>query len=394
MKPIITLLAVLVLLGFGINSSNALDGYGYDAGYTCWMCPTCGMVYQLTPEEVASTSAFDYCQACGTYAAYFVQVQCTDTGLNEDSDNGIPYGYTESDGTGSEDSGTYEGSVDEGSVISLPDGQDQAETAPVVSGKILLVLPPSEYQETEFDVTRDHFQSKGFEVEIASKGVAVAKGMDGGQVEVDINLTDVDVSLYLAVVFIGGMGVDKLALYEDQDFIDLAKRAQAQDMVIAAICFAPQILANADLLQGKNATVSGNPVYYPSPINRLKDKGAIYQNELVVRDGKIITGNGIDASQAFAEMVVTVINEVGQTAEIEISDETSEEGTIEEMTEVETSLAGDQDRYICEVCGYVYDPGDGDPDSGIDSGTTFEDLPADWKCPLCGAGKDKFQPEG
>ena len=51
------------------------------------------------------------------------------------------------------------------------------------------------------------------------------------------------------------------------------------------------------------------------------------------------------------------------------------------------------DYYVCEVCGYVYDPDKGDPDSGIEPGTAFEDLPADWVCPVCGAGKDQFTPE-
>ena len=50
-------------------------------------------------------------------------------------------------------------------------------------------------------------------------------------------------------------------------------------------------------------------------------------------------------------------------------------------------------NYVCEVCGYVYDPDKGDPDSGIEPGTAFEDLPDDWVCPVCGAGKDQFSPE-
>ena len=47
-------------------------------------------------------------------------------------------------------------------------------------------------------------------------------------------------------------------------------------------------------------------------------------------------------------------------------------------------------KYVCDVCGYEYDPTVGDPDSGIAPGTAFEDLHADWVCPLCGVGKDEF----
>ena len=50
-------------------------------------------------------------------------------------------------------------------------------------------------------------------------------------------------------------------------------------------------------------------------------------------------------------------------------------------------------KYICDVCGYVYDEALGDPDNGIAPGTTWEELPEDCVCPLCGVGKDDFSPE-
>ena len=49
------------------------------------------------------------------------------------------------------------------------------------------------------------------------------------------------------------------------------------------------------------------------------------------------------------------------------------------------------DKYVCSVCGYVYDPAEGDPDNGIEPGTKFDDLPDDWECPVCGAGKSDFE---
>lgn len=50
-------------------------------------------------------------------------------------------------------------------------------------------------------------------------------------------------------------------------------------------------------------------------------------------------------------------------------------------------------RYVCGICGYVYDPAVGDPDAGIGEGVPFERLPEDWVCPICGAAKDEFSPE-
>lgn len=49
------------------------------------------------------------------------------------------------------------------------------------------------------------------------------------------------------------------------------------------------------------------------------------------------------------------------------------------------------DRYVCKVCGYIYDPQKGDPTAGVGPGTAFEDLPEDWICPECGVGKDQFE---
>jgi rubredoxin len=51
------------------------------------------------------------------------------------------------------------------------------------------------------------------------------------------------------------------------------------------------------------------------------------------------------------------------------------------------------DKYVCTICGYIYDPALGDPENGVAVGTAFEDLPDDWVCPVCGADKDQFEPE-
>lgn len=50
-------------------------------------------------------------------------------------------------------------------------------------------------------------------------------------------------------------------------------------------------------------------------------------------------------------------------------------------------------KHVCDVCGWVYDPAKGDPDNGVKAGTPFNEIPDDWTCPECGAGKDQFSPE-
>ena len=51
-------------------------------------------------------------------------------------------------------------------------------------------------------------------------------------------------------------------------------------------------------------------------------------------------------------------------------------------------------KYVCTVCGYIYDEAEGDPDNGVAAGTKWEDVPEDWVCPVCGAGKEDFEAEG
>lgn len=48
------------------------------------------------------------------------------------------------------------------------------------------------------------------------------------------------------------------------------------------------------------------------------------------------------------------------------------------------------EQYVCLVCGYIYDPEVGDPENDIEAGTSFEEIPDDWVCPLCGVSKEEF----
>jgi rubredoxin len=59
-----------------------------------------------------------------------------------------------------------------------------------------------------------------------------------------------------------------------------------------------------------------------------------------------------------------------------------------------TARVAGGERWICESCGMIYDPAEGDPDGGIAPGTAFEDVPDDWFCPVCGARKRDFVPDG
>ncbi len=59
---------------------------------------------------------------------------------------------------------------------------------------------------------------------------------------------------------------------------------------------------------------------------------------------------------------------------------------------METEIKSEAQAYVCQQCGYIYDPSKGDRKGKVPAGTAFEDLPDEWTCPLCGARKARFSP--
>ena len=66
-------------------------------------------------------------------------------------------------------------------------------------------------------------------------------------------------------------------------------------------------------------------------------------------------------------------------------------GSAAEIQSETTTEDSDMKKYRCLICGYVYDPEEGDPANGVKPGTAWEDVPEDWICPVCGAGKEEFE---
>lgn len=165
--------------------------------------------------------------------------------------------------------------------------------------KILMVVAPNNFRDEELKEPQAIFSRSGAEVTIASKGVKRATGMFGAAVDVDIELAEVSADVYSAVVFVGGSGSD--VYFNDPQAHALAVNAFEAGKIVAAICIAPSTLANAGLLKGKKATA------FSSAKDNLVQKGAIFTGAAVERDGKIITGNGPDAADAFGNAVASAI---------------------------------------------------------------------------------------
>jgi protease I len=163
--------------------------------------------------------------------------------------------------------------------------------------RVLMVIAPSDFNEDELKIPKQVFEEKGAEVLVGCKGTKEAKGVRGMKIKPDLDIRGAKVSDLDAVVFVGGNGVEKHKLYEDEAYLKLAKDAYKKGKVIGAICVAPKILAGAGILEGKDATA------YRSAASYLKSHGAHFTGKAVEVDGKIVTAEGPRAAEKFAERI-------------------------------------------------------------------------------------------
>jgi len=169
--------------------------------------------------------------------------------------------------------------------------------------KALIIIAQRGFQDKEYLPVREKLEKANIEVEVASVTTEEAIGKFEGKIKPDLAIKNADPSNYNAIVIIGGPGTIMLA--EVPEIYKLLKQADEQEKLIAAICLAPTILAKADLLRMKKATVWNGDGVQSAIIER---EGAQYTGEDVTIDGRIITANGPDAAEAFGEKVAEMIN--------------------------------------------------------------------------------------
>lgn len=169
--------------------------------------------------------------------------------------------------------------------------------------KALFIIAFLNFRDEEFFVPKEILEKAGWEIKVASWKKGQAKGADGGEVKVDYLAEEVKVEDFDLLVFVGGPGMAENL--DNHSFQELARKAQEKGKIISAICIAPALLAKAGILKGKKATVWSSPLHH-EPIKILEENGAIYQNQAVVVDGKIITANGPSSAKEFAEKILAV----------------------------------------------------------------------------------------
>lgn len=170
--------------------------------------------------------------------------------------------------------------------------------------KVAMIIAFTDFRDEEYFVPKEILKKAGIKVITASNAQGTAQGVNGGEASVNISLDELKVEDYHGIVFIGGPGC--LKNLDNQLSYQVVQAAVKQNKVLAAICISPVILAKAGVLKDKKATVWSSSLDR-NPVKALQENEAIYQEENVVIDGKIITGNGPAAGQKFAQAIVEAL---------------------------------------------------------------------------------------
>lgn len=168
--------------------------------------------------------------------------------------------------------------------------------------KVLLIVASRNYLESEYQNTRRALEDAGITVKVASDA-PTATGYSFGEIKADLLIEQADAAHYAAVAVIGGFGAKDL-LWEHAGLRALLQRAHGMGRIVAALCAAPPVLANAGLLKGLKATMWPDRNW----IATLEAGGARYVNEPVVIEGRVITGKNPAAASAFGESLARAVN--------------------------------------------------------------------------------------
>lgn len=161
--------------------------------------------------------------------------------------------------------------------------------------EVLIIIPSVEYQNDELTGVKEALSEASIGIKIASVSANECRGVSGGSVIPDFTFENVDVERFDGVVFIGGPGTE--IYLHDQAAHEIARSFFKTNKLVAAICWASAILANAGVLRGKSATS------WDGAKNDLVKNGAKYTGESVTVDGNIITANGPDVAMEFGQEI-------------------------------------------------------------------------------------------
>lgn len=161
-----------------------------------------------------------------------------------------------------------------------------------------MVIAPADFRDEEYFETRKILEDAGNKVTVANSTGQPSKSMFGKLVKPDKSFYDVNAKDFDAIIFVGGSGTS--VYFNNQQALNLAKEFNKSGKIVAAICIAPSILANAGILDDKKATS------FPSERDNINAVGT-YTGKIIETDGKIITGSGPEAAKEFGKKIAEAL---------------------------------------------------------------------------------------
>jgi protease I len=171
--------------------------------------------------------------------------------------------------------------------------------------KALLIIAHNDFRDEEYFIPKQILEENNVKVKTASNEKGIAIGRFGGEAYVDFLLEEINVNDFDAIVFIGGSGAKELL--DNEISYNVAKQV-ANDKILAAICIAPIILANAQVLNKKKCTVWSSDMD-KSAVKIIKENGGEYIKKGVVVDQNIITGENADFAQDFGLAILKALTD-------------------------------------------------------------------------------------
>lgn len=170
----------------------------------------------------------------------------------------------------------------------------------------VLIIATNGFEQSELEFPRDQLRAKGAEVHVATLDGKAIKGWEGSDwgrdAEADLKIADADATQYDAIVLPGGQ-INPDLLRVEAPAIELIRSFARQGKVVAAICHAPWLLIEADIIAGREATS------FPSIRTDLKNAGARVMDEPVVADSGIVTSRKPEDLKDFVSKIVEEIEE-------------------------------------------------------------------------------------
>jgi len=167
---------------------------------------------------------------------------------------------------------------------------------------VLFVVANKDFRDEELIEPRRILENNSVRTVIASKKIGACLGKFGARAQASVSIDNIDVSIYDAVIFVGGPGSHDF--WDDSNVLNLAKTADIKGKIICSICSATGIIANAKIIRGKKVTG------WPDTEELVKKAGSIFSNYDIITSGRIITARGPSSARKFGEEILEALKNI------------------------------------------------------------------------------------